>query len=350
MVLDLDICTVSVANRPRSLLSDSHLDRLRQELRDTGLLVDEPMSRHTSFRIGGPADALLTPREVDDIQSIVRYATEAQLPLTIVGNGSNLLVRDGGLRGLVMKIGDNFARVVVEGAQCFAQAGALLRDVSRSAGDASLAGLEFAIGIPGTLGGAVIMNAGAYGGEMKDVVRQVTAIDEDGVLRRLDLEDLEFGYRRSMLQKTGWIVADATMELTAGDRETIEGRLTDLTRQRESKQPLELPSAGSVFKRPPGGYVGPMVEELGLKGHKIGGAEISTKHAGFIVNSGGATAADVLALIAHVRARVQERFGVWLETEVRVIGEPPPSPDSKGTAGSTLSSDPSGGSSCPSGG
>jgi len=350
MVLELETPRESVVNRACSLLLDSHLVRLRQLLADTGIFVDEPMSRHTSFRIGGPADALLVPRSVEDIQSIVRFALESSLPLTIVGNGSNLLIRDGGLRGLVMKIGDNFARIETCGTRCCAQAGALLRDVSRSVGDATLSGLEFAIGIPGTLGGAVIMNAGAYGGEMKDVIREVTAIDNEGELRRMNPEDLQFGYRRSVLQQTEWIVADATMELAPGDSEAIEARLADLTRQRESKQPLEMPSAGSVFKRPPGGYVGPMVEELGLKGFRIGGAQVSPKHAGFIVNAGEATASDVLDLIAHVRARVQERFGVWLDTEVRVIGEPPSSPDSIGSVGPTLPSSGSGGSSCPSGG
>src|SRR5439155_15296228 len=217
----------------------------------------------------------------------------------------NLLVRDGGLRGVVVKLGECFDRVEVEGTRMVAQSGALLSDVSRAAGARSLTGLEFAIGIPGTLGGAVIMNAGAYGGEMKDVVTQVTALDETGELHVMGPEELQFGYRRSALQQLIWTVAEVGMQLQPGERSLIEGKMADLTHQRESKQPLSFPSAGSVFKRPPGKFVGPMVEELGLKGYRIGDAQVSEKHAGFIINRGHATARDVLALIEHVRERVQ---------------------------------------------
>jgi UDP-N-acetylmuramate dehydrogenase len=304
-----------------SWLNEAQRARLRRELGQTTVLLDEPMARHTSFRIGGPADALLLPHTLDDLQRVVRLARELAIRLTVVGNGSNLLVRDRGLRGLVLKIAENLARVEFAGNRQWAQAGALLRAVSQSAGDRALSGLEFAIGIPGTLGGAVIMNAGAYGGEMKDVVVLVTAVDDRGNVQRLTPADLRFAYRSSALQTRPWIVADATMELGRGDPGAIRAKMADLTRQRESKQPLDMPSAGSVFKRPPGGYVGPMVEALGLKGHRIGGAQVSPKHAGFIVNAGDATAGDVLALIQHVRERVQERYGVWLETEVKVIGE-----------------------------
>jgi UDP-N-acetylmuramate dehydrogenase len=202
------------------------------------------------------------------------------------------------------------------------QSGALLGDVSRSAATHGLTGLEFAVGIPGTLGGAIMMNAGAYGGEMKDVVTRVTVLDsDDGLIHELGPEELQFGYRRSALQGTRRVVAEVEMVLQAGDAAAIVERMEELTRQRESKQPLSYPSAGSVFKRPPGRYVGPMVEELGLKGYRIGGAQVSEKHAGFIVNCGDATARDVLALIQHVRAEVQQAFGVTLETEVQVIGE-----------------------------
>jgi UDP-N-acetylmuramate dehydrogenase len=207
-----------------------------------------------------------------------------------------------------------------------ARSGALLATVSRTAGSHSLTGLEFAIGIPGTLGGAVIMNAGAYGGEMKDVVTHVTALDETGELHELGPAELQFGYRRSVLQQRAWIVAEVEMQLQPGDRAAIEAKMADLTQQREAKQPLSFPSAGSVFKRPPGKYVGPMVEELGLKGYRIGDAQVSEKHAGFIINRGAATAADVLALIQHVRERVQAAYDVWLETEVRIIGEDEPQP------------------------
>jgi UDP-N-acetylmuramate dehydrogenase len=207
-----------------------------------------------------------------------------------------------------------------------ARSGALLATVSRTAGDHSLTGLEFAIGIPGTLGGAVIMNAGAYGGEMKDVVTRVTALDEAGDLHEMGPAELQFGYRRSALQKSGWIVAEVEMQLQPGDRVAIETKMADLTHQRESKQPLSFPSAGSVFKRPPGKYVGPMVEELGLKGYRIGDAQVSEKHAGFIINRGEATARDVLALIEYVRERVLAAYDVRLETEVRIIGEDEPRP------------------------
>jgi UDP-N-acetylmuramate dehydrogenase len=296
--------------------------RLQSELTESDVRLDEPMSRHTSFRIGGPADILVMPRTVADLSRAVRLARAHAALLTITGNGSNLLVRDGGIRGVVVKLGEHFQRIEVTLPRMVVQAGALLGDVSRAAAAHALTGLEFAVGIPGTLGGAIIMNAGAYGGEMTDVVTRVTVLDsEDGELYELTPADLAFGYRKSALQGTSRIVAEVEMELRPGDGAAILDRMAELTRQRESKQPLTFPSAGSVFKRPPGRYVGPMVEELGLKGYRIGGAQVSEKHAGFIVNCGNATARDVLALIAHVRAEVDRAFGVQLETEVQVIGE-----------------------------
>lgn len=294
---------------------------LRARLPDTDILLDEPMSRHTSFRIGGPADVLLLPRTVADLRTIVALSREIDLPFTAIGNGSNLLVRDGGLRGLVLKVAENLSEVRFTGTRGYAQSGALLAAVSRQAAVHGLSGLEFAVGIPGTIGGGVMMNAGAYGGEMKDVVTRVTVVDEEGRLRTLTAPELEFGYRSSILQSRPWIVAEVELELRKGDPERILALMSHNQYLRESKQPLSLPSAGSVFKRPPGRYVGPMVEQLGLKGFRIGGAQVSEKHAGFIVNRGDATAADVLALIEHVRRRVHEAFGVWLETEVRIIGE-----------------------------
>ncbi len=297
---------------------------LLDQLPDSRVLFDEPMRNHTSFRIGGPADALVMPGSIGDLRHALQLARRFDLPLTITGNGSNLLVRDGGLRGMVVKLGERFQRITVAETRLTAQSGALLGDVSRAAGAQSLTGLEFAIGIPGTLGGAVIMNAGAYGGEMKDVVTHVTALDETGELHEMGVEELQFGYRRSALQQLAWTVAEVRMQLQAGDGAAIQAKMADLTFQRESKQPLSFPSAGSVFKRPPGKYVGPMVEELGLKGYQIGDAQISEKHAGFIINRGQATAADVLALIQHVRERVLAAYNVWLETEVRIIGEDAP--------------------------
>jgi UDP-N-acetylmuramate dehydrogenase len=306
------------------LITEPMRRALSEALTESCLLFDEPMRCHTSFRIGGPADVLVLPGSVEDLRRTVRLARRLEAPLTITGNGSNLLVRDGGLRGIVVKLGEAFDRITVRETGMTAQSGALLAAVSRTAGDHSLTGLEFAIGIPGTLGGAVIMNAGAYGGEMKDVVTRVTALDQTGELHMLGPAELQFGYRRSALQRLDWIVAEVEMQLQPGDSALIEAKMADLTRQRESKQPLSFPSAGSVFKRPPGKYVGPMVEELGLKGYRIGDAQVSEKHAGFIINRGQATARDVLALIQYVREQVQAAYGIWLETEVRIIGEDEP--------------------------
>ncbi|HEU4752918.1 MAG TPA: UDP-N-acetylmuramate dehydrogenase, partial [Armatimonadota bacterium] len=261
-------------------------------------------------------------RSVEDLRRVRAIVTEAGAALTVVGNGSNLLVRDGGIRGVVLKIAENLARVEFSGTQGHAEAGALLAQVSRAAALYGLAGLEFAVGIPGTIGGGVMMNAGAYGGEMKEVVTGVSVVDAQGELISLTAEEMQFGYRRSVLQTRDWTVCDIRMELRPEEPERILAQMSYNNFLRESMQPLSLPSAGSVFKRPPGKFVGPMIQELGLKGHRIGGAQISEKHAGFIVNrSGDAKAADVLALIQHVREQVQARFEVWLETEVRVIGE-----------------------------
>ncbi len=296
-------------------------ERLHGELPATEIRDHEPMSHHTSFRIGGPADILLMPRSVEDLRQIVRIVRETRAPLTVIGNGSNLLVRDGGLRGIVLKIAENLAQVEFSQTRGKAQSGALLAQVSRGAALQGLAGLEFAVGIPGTIGGGVMMNAGAYGGEMKDVVTRVTVVDESGDLRTLTAAELQFGYRRSILQAKRWIVAELEMELRPEDPERVLARMSYNQYLRESKQPLEFPSAGSVFKRPPGKFVGPMVQQLGLMGHRVGGAQVSEKHAGFIVNRGDATAEDVLGLIEHVREQVRSHFDVALETEVRVIGE-----------------------------
>lgn len=306
---------------PWSVVTPDLLQKLRAELKDTEIRPDEPMSRHTSFRIGGPADVLLMPHTVEDLQRIVAVTHAASVPFTVVGNGSNLLVKDGGLRGIVLKVAENLSKIEFTGARGYAQSGALLAVVSTSASMHGLCGLEFAVGIPGTIGGGVMMNVGAYGGEMKDVVTHVTVVDEEARLRRLTAEEMEFGYRKSLLQTKPWIVADIEMQLRDDCHERILAQMSRNQYLRQSMQPLSYPSAGSVFKRPPGKYVGPMIQQLGLKGHRIGGAQISEKHAGFIVNAGGAQAADVLALIQHVREKVQETFDVWLETEVRVIGE-----------------------------
>lgn len=319
--------TASVLEPPTTPFDPAALDtlvaRFQAELSRTDILPNEPLSRHTSFRIGGPADVLVMPWSVEDLQQVVTLTRSAGVPLTVIGNGSNLLVRDGGLRGVVLKVAENLARIEFTGTRAYAQSGALLAVVSRQSALHSLSGLEFSVGIPGTIGGGVMMNAGAYGGEMKEVVTLVRVVDEEGKLRELSNEEMQFGYRRSILQSKNWIVADLEMELRPADPERVLAHMSMNQFLRESKQPLSYPSAGSIFKRPPGKYVGPMIEQLGLKGHRIGGAQVSEKHAGFIVNAGGATAADVLALIQHIREQVQARFDVWLETEVRVIGEEP---------------------------
>jgi UDP-N-acetylmuramate dehydrogenase len=261
------------------------------------------------------------PASVEDLRRTVLLARQENIPLTVTGNGTNLLVRDGGIRGIVLKLADSFDRVVVDGTRITAQCGALLAAVSRRAADHDLTGLEFAVGIPGTIGGAIIMNAGAYGGEMREVVTRCTVLEETAELRVMLPEDLRFGYRTSALQGTRTLVVEVEMEAQQGDPAEIRSKMADFTAQRESKQPLSFPSAGSVFKRPPGHFVGPMVEGLGLKGYRIGDAQVSEKHAGFIVNCGAATARDVLCLIQHVRQAVLDRYGVSLDTEVRVIGE-----------------------------
>ena len=281
----------------------------------------EPLSKHTSFRIGGPADIFLIPTEQCQLLAIARAISELKVPCLYLGKGSNLLVRDGGVRGVVVKIAENFSRVEFEGKRCSAHSGALLAGVSRGAAARGLRGLEFACGIPGSIGGGVMMNAGAYGGEMRDVVTHVTVVTEDGILKRLPAGELEFGYRKSVLQSRTWLVTNVEMDLCPDDPERTLARMSVNQYLRESKQPLDWPSAGSVFKRPPGKFVGPMIQALGLKGAHEGGAQISEKHAGFIINVGGASAADVLALIRRVRDAVWDRYQVMLETEIRIVGE-----------------------------
>lgn len=283
--------------------------------------LGEPMSRHTTFHIGGPADAFVTPHGLDELRQVLAFAQGRSIPLTVIGRGSNLLVRDGGVRGIVVQIAEGLDRAEIEGSEIEAEAGISLSALARKAAANGLSGLEFAAGIPGSLGGALAMNAGAYGGEMKDVVTWVDVLDSAGELRRHTCEEMGFSYRHSILQDTGGLAVRARMRLAFGDRASIEARMRELNEQRQSKQPLSLPSAGSVFKRPPGHYAGPLIESSGLKGTRVGGAEVSTLHANFIVNIGGATASDVLALIERVRRTVHEHSGVWLEPEIRVVGE-----------------------------
>ncbi len=298
---------------------------LKQEflkfMEENAVLVDEPMSKHTSFKIGGPADILLLPKATEEIQRIIKVCSQQAAPLFTMGNGSNLLVSDKGMRNVVIKIADNFNEINIKDNTIIAQAGILLSTLSKKALQESLGGLEFASGIPGTLGGAVTMNAGAYGGEMKDVVKSCRILDLEGNVRELTIDEMEMGYRTSFVQKNKLIVLDVTMELPKAPYEDIKAKMDELTVQRTTKQPLQLPSAGSVFKRPEGYFAGKLIQDSGLKGCRIGGAQVSELHSGFIVNVGNATAEDVLGLIKHIQNEVQERFGLKLEPEIRLVGE-----------------------------
>jgi UDP-N-acetylmuramate dehydrogenase len=285
------------------------------------LLVDEPMSKHTTFKIGGPADYLALPATVQEVAAVLDTAKQYEVPVTVLGNGSNVLVLDRGIRGLVVKFGPEMGYIRHRGSTLSAGAGALLADVSKYAARNNLAGFEFAIGIPGSIGGAVFMNAGAYEGEMSQVVQAVTAVCASGELRRFTGEELEFGYRHSVFQENDCFVCEVELGLSVGEDNSIRGLLDDYTTKRESKQPLEMPSAGSTFKRPQGYFAGTLIEQAGLKGVSVGGAQVSTKHAGFIINAGGATAQDVLALISKVQDGVYKQFGISLHPEVRVLGE-----------------------------
>ena len=298
------------------------LRRLRQIIPDQDrLLLNEPMEQHTTFRIGGPADYLALPMSVSEIENIMALVEEFDLPVTVLGRGSNVLVSDKGIRGLVMRLGKHMSRIRHEGSKVFAGAGASLVDVSRYAAKRQLTGLEFAIGIPGTIGGAVFMNAGAYEGEMRQVVTAVTAFSPDSGLERYEGDELDFSYRHSAFSDNGCLICEVELHLSPGDEAVICAKMDECTLRRNTKQPVELPSAGSVFKRPPGYYAGTLIEQSGLKGLTVGGAQVSEKHAGFIVNIGGATASDVVTLIREVQRRVYEKFTVLLEPEIRQIGE-----------------------------
>ena len=285
------------------------------------LLPAEPMTKHTSFHIGGPAELMAQPQSEAELQSLLLKAAEAAVPVTLVGNGSNLLVRDKGIRGLVIKLGSMLRDIKVSGNVLTFGSGVSLAQASKKAAELGLSGMEFAVGIPGSIGGAVYMNAGAYDGEMSKVVKSVRVMDAAGEVSELSAGELDFGYRHSALQGSGKIVTSVTVELAAGDKQAIAEKMADFSNRRITKQPLELPSAGSMFKRPPGYFAGTLIDQTGLKGYTVGGAQVSTKHAGFVVNIGGATAADVLQLISDVQAKVFAAHGVHLETEVLVLGE-----------------------------
>lgn len=285
------------------------------------ILLDEPMKNHTSFKVGGPTDFLVKPRNEEEIKELVSLLKKENIPYLIIGNGSNLLVKDGGIRGVVIKIADSFNEFKIEGNTIYAQSGALLSFMGKAILNESLTGFEFAAGIPGTLGGAIAMNAGAYGGEMKDIVKTVKIMDFEGNIFDLSNEEMEFSYRKSIISKKDYIVLSAVIELKEGNFEEIRESMRELTKSRVTKQPLTLPSAGSTFKRPEGYFAAKLIEDSGLKGLTLRGAQVSDKHSGFVVNLGDATAKDILDLIYVVKSTVNSKFGVMLEEEVKILGD-----------------------------
>lgn len=302
-------------------MNQNFYDKLNNVIAKDSILIDEPMSRHTTFRVGGPADFFVTPKAKEEVRDVIRICKEAGMPYYIIGNGSNLLVSDAGYRGVIVQIYKEMNEVKVEGDLVKAQAGALLSGIAAKALGAELSGFEFASGIPGTIGGACVMNAGAYGGEMKDVLESVTVLTGEGKIIELDRNELELGYRTSVIAKKGYIVLGAVLKLERGDGEKIKTYMDELKEKRVTKQPLEYPSAGSTFKRPEGYFAGKLIEDAGLRGFQVGGAQVSEKHCGFVINRNHATAADIMELMRQVQIRVKENSGVDLEPEVKRLGD-----------------------------
>ena len=297
------------------------LEHLRRAAGSGEVVTEEPMSRHTTFRIGGPADYFVTPHTKEEIRQVIRLCKEEEIPFAVLGNGSNLLVGDKGFRGVIIQLFKNFSNIIIEEENIYAQSGALLVRLANQAAKQGLTGLEFASGIPGTLGGAVVMNAGAYGGEMKDVILWSDVLTEDGEFLRLSGEELELGYRTSVIQKKHYFVLGAALRLKKGDQNEIRSMMEELKEKRVSKQPVEYPSAGSTFKRPEGYFAGKLIMDAGLRGFSVGAAQVSEKHCGFVINKGGATAEEVQLLMKEVADRVEKKFGVRLEPEVKMLGE-----------------------------
>ncbi|MGA3600699.1 MULTISPECIES: UDP-N-acetylmuramate dehydrogenase [Lysinibacillus] len=293
---------------------------LAQSVNPANIKLDESLQQYTMTKLGGKADVFVLVETEDEAATVIRYANMNNIPLLMLGNGSNMIVRDGGLRGIVVTF-SLLDEIHINGDHVYAQSGALIKDVSKLAATASLTGFEFACGIPGSIGGAMAMNAGAYGGEIKDIIISSKVLTREGDILILSKEELELGYRQSIIAKKGYYVLSSEFQLAKGVQEEIDAKIADLTFQRESKQPLEYPSAGSVFKRPPGHFAGKLIQDSGLQGKGVGDAEVSTKHAGFIVNKGNATATDYIATIDMVQRVVKEKFGIDLETEVKIVGD-----------------------------
>ena len=302
------------------MISGAVVDALKKFVPMENIHLQEPMAGHTTFRIGGPADCFLQIENEEQLKGVQRYLNMVEVPYFVLGNGSNLLVNDNGFRGIILQIGPRMSEIVVKGECIVAKAGALLSQVARVAMEHGLAGLEFASGIPGTVGGGVMMNAGAYDGEMSQVVTQVRVISRDGETLELDKATMEFGYRTSTIRNNSFIVTEVTFELQKGDMNVIKSKMEELMARRREKQPLEYPSAGSTFKRPEGYFAGKLITDAGMSGFQIGGARVSDKHCGFVVNMGTATAQDVRDVISEIQKRVKDKFRVDLEPEVVFLG------------------------------
>lgn len=301
-------------------MTQQFISELEKIVRTEQILLEEPMNRHITFRVGGPADILVQP-DISQIAGVIALCKKEQMPYTVIGNGSNLLVSDRGIRGVVIELSHQASDIIIEGCKVSVQAGTMLSKVAALAAKAGLTGMEFASGIPGTIGGGVVMNAGAYGGEMSQIVKKVIVLDEQGKEKCLSIEEMAYSYRSSIIMKCSYIVLAAELELKEGNTEEITTRMKELAAQRVEKQPLEYPSAGSTFKRPEGYFAGKLIMDAGLKGFTIGGAQVSEKHCGFVINKDHATAADVDALMKHIQTKVRDRFGVTLEPEVRKLGD-----------------------------
>ena len=301
-------------------MNDQFLTELQNVMGGSGIFMEEPMKKHTTFRVGGPADVLVQPDETA-LAAILALCRQYYVPYSFIGNGSNLLVGDKGIRGVVIEMTDPMGNIEVHGTKITAQAGAMLSKIANTAASNGLGGMEFAAGIPGSVGGAVVMNAGAYGGEMKDIIERVYVLDENGARLELDRDALDFGYRHSCIPKKKYIVTKVVLELVPRDEAEIRSEMKELNEKRAEKQPLQYPSAGSTFKRPEGYFAGKLIMDAGLRGYQVGGAQVSEKHCGFVINKGDATAADICQLMQDVSDKVQAQFGVVLEPEVKMIGE-----------------------------
>ena len=301
-------------------MNDQFLTELQNVMGGSGIFMEEPMKKHTTFRVGGPADVLVQPDETA-LAAILALCRQYHVSYSFIGNGSNLLVGDKGIRGVVIEMTDPMGNIEVDGTKITAQAGAMLSKIANTAASNGLGGMEFAAGIPGSVGGAVVMNAGAYGGEMKDIIEKVYVLDENGAQLELDRDALDLGYRHSCIPEKKYIATKVVLELVPRNEAEIRSEMKELNEKRAEKQPLQYPSAGSTFKRPEGYFAGKLIMDAGLRGYQVGGAQVSEKHCGFVINKGDATAADICQLMRDVSDKVQAQFGVVLEPEVKMIGE-----------------------------